>query len=119
MTAPRIRQGRLNFRFSKRGVWHKIKPRMAPDIDIGKWKDYFGYDVNQAASELCDRPAEEIAAIGEALGVEVLSDITDRLGTDAAAQLLRSFPDELRGGILGKLPRDKGSLLEEILSYAP
>jgi len=92
---------------------------MKSSVDTQKWRDYFGYDVNQAASEFCDQPPEEAAEILSVLGIDFFSDVVSRIGTDAAASLLQILPEISAQEILYRLPDDKSGLLREILSYAP
>jgi magnesium transporter len=92
---------------------------MKPSVDTQRWRDYFGYDVNQAASEFCDQPHEEAALIADVLGVDYFSDVVSRLETDAAACLLKNLPETCTQEILTHLAGDKAGLLREILSYAP
>ncbi len=92
---------------------------MGPSAALEKWRDYFQYDVNQAASEFCELSVEEIAALADALGVAYFRDVMSRLGSDVGAGLLRNLPQEFRAQVLAALPQEKTSTLNEILSYAP
>jgi magnesium transporter len=86
---------------------------------VQKWRDYFDYDANQAASELCHLPFEEVASIAEGLGVDFILGVVLRLGTDASADILRNLPQGFREDVFSRVPQEKAVLLREILSYAP
>jgi len=92
---------------------------METAVDIKRWKDYFEYDVNQAASEFCNQSFEEIASIAQGLGADFILSVVLRLGTDGAADLLRNLPDAFRESVFSRIPSDRSALLREILSYAP
>lgn len=92
---------------------------MGTAVDIEKWKDYFEYDANQAASEFCDQPFEEIASIAGALGADFMASVVLRLGTDVSAELLRNLPEDFRQVVFSQVPQDRAGLLREILSYPP
>ena len=85
--------------------------------DLEKWKLLAKNDPNQAASDFGDQSSEEAGHSAEALGAAYLMNMVSHLGTDAAAEVLRSLPDNFREKVLSGLTSEKKAPLKEILSY--
>ena len=88
--------------------------------DAERWKLLADYDRTQAASALSQESESGAGKIAEALGVSYMVEVVSHLDSDAAADILRSLPQDFREKILEELLSDKTDKLkdiQEILSY--
>jgi magnesium transporter len=85
--------------------------------DAERWKLLANYDANQAASDLGEKAPEQAAEIAEDLGVSYMVEVVSRLGSDAAADMLRGLPVDFREKILTDLSVDRARDIREVLSY--
>ncbi|MBI2094869.1 MAG: magnesium transporter [Candidatus Omnitrophica bacterium] len=92
---------------------------MSVPSDLEKWKHLAQTDPGQAAAELGRTPSDQAQQIAKSLGVDCLAGMILRLGTDAAADLLRNLSEEFREKALREVPAEKSRHVREILSYPP
>lgn len=87
--------------------------------DLKRWLILAKTDVEQAAAEFSQRPANEATELAERVGSALFIDMASRMGSDTAALLLRNLPQAFKERVIAGLVPEKRAFLREILSYAP
>lgn len=85
--------------------------------DKQKWETLFGGGSRAAEAQVPE--VESSGKITAEMGVAYMVEIVSQLGSDGAADLLRSLPKEFASAVLCGLPADREKELREILAYAP
>jgi magnesium transporter len=92
---------------------------ISESFDLEQWKGLVGYDLNQAASDFSRLSKEDAAAVVTQVGADYIAGMLERIGSDAASDILRTLPQLLQKKVLAVVSPDRRKLLEEILSYLP
>ena len=88
--------------------------------DAEKWKQLAEYDRTQAASAISEETQASAGKIAKELGISYMVGVISQLDTAAAAEVLRSLPEEFSRSILTELQSrqfEKLKDIQEILSY--
>ena len=85
--------------------------------DAQRWKIFSKSDLNQAVSEIVDKPVNKAAEIAEELGVGYMTEVVAQLGSETAAELLRNLPENFGQKVLSGVKADQAANIREVLSY--